>query len=135
MTGGGTYVKSTGDLAVPAGVVTVTGTVPVPGGDTADTTSPNTGLSTTEVGETDCVPNITAVAPAKCPPMSNTEVPPVVGPDHGSMPCTVGAGARPNAMEMEPLPAELALPNVPPDELEMNDDPPPPPPPAEQSNE
>jgi hypothetical protein len=38
-------------------------------------------------------------------------------------------------MEMEPLPAELALPNVPPDELEMNDDPPPPPPPAEQSNE
>jgi hypothetical protein len=75
-------------VLVPPGAVTVTSTVPaVPGGEVA--------LSCVElvtVKATAAVPNCTAVAPVKFVPVTVTEVPPVVIPDVGLMPVTVGGG-------------------------------------------
>ena len=71
---------------VPAGVVTVTSTVPEPGGEVAviwvavSTVNAVAGL----------VPNPTAVAPVKFVPVIVTDVPPAAGPDEGLTPVTVG---------------------------------------------
>jgi hypothetical protein len=76
---------SAGDFAdVPLDVVTVTSTWPVPGGDTA----------VMEVGEftvkeaAGVMPNVTAVAPVKPLPRSETLVPPTSEPELGLMPVT-----------------------------------------------
>ncbi len=72
---------------VPAGVVTVTLTVPVPAGDVAVIEVPE--WTTTPVAAT--VPNLTAVAPVKFIPEIVTLVPPAAGPDFGDMEVTQGA--------------------------------------------
>ena len=74
---------------MPAGVVTVTFTVPVPAGLSAvivvalTTVKPVAGF----------VPKSTAVAPVKPVPVIVTKVPPAAGPLVGLMPVTVGAAA------------------------------------------
>ena len=70
---------------VPPAVVTVTFTVPVPAGDVAVM---EVELTTVKVAV--AVPKCTAVAPVKAVPVTVTEVPPVVGPEVGSIALTVG---------------------------------------------
>ena len=73
---------------VPAGVVTVTSTVPVPAGAvTWIVVSDDTENSAAEV-----VPNETAVAPAKPLPVMVASVPPSVEPVVGLRPVTFRAG-------------------------------------------
>jgi hypothetical protein len=72
---------------VPAGVVTVTLTVPVPAGDVAVIEVAE--LTTTPVPA--AVPNLTAVAPVKLIPEMVTLVPPAAGPDFGDTEVTQGA--------------------------------------------
>ncbi len=71
---------------VPAGVVTVTSTVPVPAGAVAVI---GVALLTVKVVAA-TVPNLTPVAPVKLVPVMVTEVPPAVDPEVGLMPVTVG---------------------------------------------
>lgn len=66
---------------VPAGVVTVTGTVPVPGGDVAVI---EVSLMTLKVVAT-LVPKWTLLAPVNPDPVIVTVVPPVGGPEVGEM--------------------------------------------------
>jgi hypothetical protein len=82
------YLSALLVIEVPAGVVTVTSTVPRdPAGATALI---DEGVTTfTEVAGLG--PNMTAVAPVNPVPVIVTGVPPVVGPDDGLMPVTVGA--------------------------------------------
>jgi hypothetical protein len=72
---------------VPSGVVTVTSTVPVPAGETAETTfGPSTVTSVAAL-----MPKLTAVAPVRLLPKMYTFVPPVSGPRLGKTTLTVGA--------------------------------------------
>ena len=88
-TGGGMYLKLSNGLAglVPAGVVTVTLTVPVPADEVAVIEVAE--LTTTPVAA--AVPNLTAVAPVKLLPEIVTLVPPAAGPDFGDREVTQGA--------------------------------------------
>ena len=72
---------------VPPGVVTVTSTVPEPGGASAVTEE----VLPTEKEVAGVEPNQTAVTPAKWVPVMVTAVAPPVGPDDGLTPLTVGA--------------------------------------------
>ena len=72
---------------MPAGVVTVTSTVPVPAGLTAVIV---VSLTTVRFVAA-VVPKSTAVAPVNPVPVIVTRVPPVVGPLVGLRPVTVGA--------------------------------------------
>ena len=74
---------------MPAGVVTVTSTVPVPAGLSAVI---EVSL-TTVTFVAGVVPKSTAVAPVKPVPVIVTSVPPSVGPLVGLTPVTVGAAA------------------------------------------
>ncbi len=74
---------------VPAGVVTVTSTVPVPAGLSAVIV---VSLTTVRF-VAGVVPKSTAVAPVKLVPVIVTRVPPAVGPLVGLTPVTVGATA------------------------------------------
>jgi len=69
----------------PAGVVTVTSTVPVPGGDVAEQL---VAVHDTEVADVE--PNFTAVAPARPVPEMVTTVEPPAGPDVGLSSRTAG---------------------------------------------
>ena len=72
---------------VPSGPVTVTSTVPVPGGEVAVICeSESTVMDTAAVP-----PNWTSVAPVKPLPSIVTVVPPASGPLAGLMPVTAGA--------------------------------------------
>ena len=73
-------------VLVPAGVVTVTSTVPAPRGDVAVML---VALLTVKVAP--AVPKLTAVAPLKAVPVKVTEVPPAAWPEVGPMEVTVGA--------------------------------------------
>ena len=55
------------------------------------------------------VPNLTAVAPVKLVPATETDVPPVAGPAAGLSPVTVGAGMYVN---WSPATTELVPPGV-----------------------
>src|SRR5215472_8121445 len=90
------YLKRSNGLVglVPAGVVTVTLTLPVPAGDVAVIEVAE--LTTTPVAA--AAPNLTAVAPVKLIPESVTLVPPAAGPDFGDAEVTQGA-AGPVPME------------------------------------
>src|SRR5438477_5741787 len=88
------YVKRAAALValVPAGVVTVTSTVPV----TAETGE----VATIDVGVKDVMPalvlpNLTADAPVNPVPVMTTDVPPAVVPLPGLTPVTVGAAVGP----------------------------------------
>ena len=76
-------------IDVPAGVVTVTFTVPVPGG----LMTVNVLSLTTVKLVAGAVPKSTAVAPVKPLPTIVTKVPPAFGPVVGLRPETVGATA------------------------------------------
>ena len=81
-------------VLVPAEVVTVTSTVPVPAGEVASQVV--TEAHDTPVAAVD--PKSTVVAPEvveKPVPVIVTVVPPVAGPVVGSTPVTVGAGGVP----------------------------------------
>jgi hypothetical protein len=82
------YVNRSVELVglVPAGVVTVTSTVPVPAGDTAVIEVDE--LTTMPVAL--AKPNLTAVAPVKPLPVIVTELPPAVDPEVGLILETVG---------------------------------------------
>ena len=72
---------------VPAGVVTRTSTVPMPGGAVAT-------ILLADDSENDAaavVPNLTALAPLKTLPVIVTLVPPTAGPLVGLRPLTAGA--------------------------------------------
>src|ERR1700733_6119457 len=91
--GGGPLVYwnwSAADSAdVPAGVVTETLTVPVPAGEVA-------GMEVAEVTVTAVAgvdPKLTAVAPVRLVPETETWVPPAAGPEAGETLVTVGATA------------------------------------------
>ena len=73
---------------VPLGVVTVTSTVPDPGGEVAVISHSLT--SVTFVAPLD--PKSTVVAPVRFVPEIVTLVPPPVGPEDGLIPVTAGAG-------------------------------------------
>ena len=75
-------------LLVPAGVVTVMSTVPVPAGAVASRL-----VDVTFTGVTAFAPNFTDVAPARLTPVIVTVVPPLVGPTFGLTPVTVGIGS------------------------------------------
>nr|WP_245548922.1 hypothetical protein [Nocardia exalbida] len=80
-----TYVYGTPGL-VPTGVVTVTGTVPVPGGAIAM-------ISVLEIPKKNVAgvaPNLTEVTPVKPVPTIKTTVPPVDGPELGMTEATTG---------------------------------------------
>ena len=70
---------------VPVGVVTVTSTVPVPGGAVATSCVDETTAYVAGV-----LPNVTAVAPASPVPKTVTAVPPEVGPELGLTRVTAG---------------------------------------------
>ena len=76
-------------LEVPDDVLTVTFTVPVPGGEVAVTLVAD--MSFTLVA--DAVPKCTAVGLLRLVPVIVTEVPPEAGPEVGDMAVIVGAGA------------------------------------------
>ena len=79
---------SAGELAkVPAGVVTVTSTIPVPEGLLAVISVPLTTVTLVAA----VLPKSTAVAPVNAEPVMVTKVPPPVGPTVGLMPVTDGA--------------------------------------------
>jgi hypothetical protein len=74
---------------VPPGVVTVTSTVPrVPAGEVAVI---EVGLFTVNFAAA-LLANFTALAPANPVPVIVTDVPPVLGPEVGLTPVTVGGG-------------------------------------------
>ena len=75
---------------MPAGVVTVTSTVPVPAGLLAVIVVSFTTVRFVAA----VVPNSTAVAPVKPVPVIVTGVPPAVGPLVGLRPVTAGARPR-----------------------------------------
>ncbi|GGV00445.1 hypothetical protein GCM10010502_63660 [Kitasatospora aureofaciens] len=70
---------------MPLGVVTVTCTVPVPGGAVAVI-----WVSETTVKDAVMAPNRTAVAPVKAVPVTVTRVPPAAGPEAGETEVTTG---------------------------------------------
>ena len=72
---------------VPPPVVTVTSTVPVPGGEVTVMESAESAMTVPAV-----VPNLTAVAFARLAPVTVTLVPPATGPALGLTAVTVGAG-------------------------------------------
>ena len=74
---------------MPAGVVTVTSTVPVPAGEVAVIG----GRAHDGERGRGVVPKSTAVAPVKAVPVMVTVVPPAAGPEVGLSPVTVGAAA------------------------------------------
>ena len=74
-------------VEVPVGVVTVTFTVPVPGGVVAVSDVP-APLTTTLVAA--LAPKWTAVAPVKSLPTTVIDVPPAVGPEVGLTEATEG---------------------------------------------
>jgi hypothetical protein len=76
---------------VPAGVVTVTSTVPEPGGDDAVISVELTRLTLVAPFG----PKLMPVAPTKFVPVIVTLVPPAVGPDAGLTPVTVGGAGPP----------------------------------------
>ena len=71
------------EVEVPAGVVTVTSTVPLPGGDTAVI-----AVSESNVKWAGADPNLTPVAPLKSVPVTVTVVPPSNGPEPAETPVT-----------------------------------------------
>lgn len=73
---------------VPLGVVTVTSTVPLPGGEVAVIVVE----LTTETLVAAFGPKLTAVAPVRFAPLIVTLVPPAAGPDDGLTPLTAGEG-------------------------------------------
>ena len=75
-------------MLVPTGVLTVTGTVPVPAGDTAVIDVGETTLTPEAPAE----PNLTAVASPRLVPVIVTVVPPASGPSPGATFVTVGNG-------------------------------------------
>ena len=75
---------------VPFGAVTVTFTIPVPGGLSAVI---EVSLTTVKF-VAGVVPKSTAVAPVKPVPVMVTNVPPDAGPDDGLMLVTTGASGR-----------------------------------------
>ena len=98
--GAATKVKVPADVPVPFGVVTLTVTAPVPAGDVAVIWVAEFTVKLVAA----VAPNLTAVAPVKPVPVMTTLVPPVVGPDVGASPVTVGAGKKVN------VPAEVPVP-------------------------
>jgi hypothetical protein len=96
---------------VPAGVVTVTCTVPLPAGLTAVTEVELTTV-TLVAG---LVPKLTAVAPVKPVPMIDTKVPPDAGPELGLRPVTVGPYVNSSAGDVGdvPLAADTVTSTVP----------------------
>ena len=74
---------------MPAGVITVTSTVPVPAGLSAVIVVALTTVTPVAA----VVPKSTAVAPVKPVPVIVTKVPPAAGPLVGLMPVTAGAAA------------------------------------------
>ena len=88
---GTTYVKfPPGDGAeLPPGVVTVIGTVFLPGGLVASNSVADTILIDVDAP---AAPKLTPVAPLRLVPVIDTTVPPVVGPDPGAMLFSTGAG-------------------------------------------
>ena len=74
---------------MPAGVITVTSTVPVPAGLSAVIVVSLTTVKSVAA----VVPKSTAVAPVNPVPVIVTKVPPAAGPLVGLMPVTVGAAA------------------------------------------
>jgi hypothetical protein len=89
--GGGAdvYVKTSEELAalVPAGVLTVTSTVPAPAGEVAVICE----LLSTLKRLAGAWPKRTSVAPAKSLPVTVTLVPPAAGPEPGWIPLIAGA--------------------------------------------
>jgi hypothetical protein len=82
------YLSAVFVALVPAGVVTVTSTVPLPAGAVAVMlVGPLTVKDVAAV-----VPKLTAVAPVKLVPVIVTLVPPRVDPDVGFSAVTVGGG-------------------------------------------
>jgi hypothetical protein len=83
---------------VPAGVVTVTSTVPVASG--GEVAVMEEAELTTKVAAA-VAPNLTAVAPVTLVPVIVTEVPPALSPEFGLRPVTVGpgGGAEPDAAD------------------------------------
>lgn len=76
---------------VPAGVVTVTSTVPDPAGDVAVICVELTTMMFVAALD----PNRTAVAPVRFVPVIVTPVPPEVGPEAGLIPVTLGGWGGP----------------------------------------
>ena len=76
---------------MPPGVVTVTSTVPVPVGATAEMDVAETTLKDVAA----LAPNFTAVAPVKFVPVTVTVVPPEVDPEDGLIKVTVGTPVVP----------------------------------------
>ena len=74
---------------MPPPAVTVTSTVPVPGGDVVVI---DVGLTTVNGVAGLPAPKETAVTAVKFVPVIVTEVPPAPGPVEGLIPVTVGAG-------------------------------------------
>ena len=72
---------------MPPAVVTVTSTVPVPGGEVTVTE-----LAVFAVIDAPVEPKWTAVAEPRFEPEMTTLVPPDAGPEVGEMPVTAGAG-------------------------------------------
>ena len=85
-------------LAPPA-VVTVTATVPVPGGEVAEIEVDELTVTLAALLE----PNLTAVAPLRFVPVIVTAVPPAAGPPVGLIAVTVGETLR--------FEAKIALPD------------------------
>jgi len=82
---------SAADVAeVPAAVVTMTSTVPVPAGDVAVIDVAELTVKAVAL----MAPNFTAVTPLKLVPVIVTDVPPAAGPDVGEMLATVGPTFR-----------------------------------------
>src|SRR5450759_5373907 len=88
MTVGATYVKRSAATIglVPSGVVTVTSTVPAPGGEIAVIELSESTVKLDALVE----PNLTTVAPVNLAPVMVTEVPPVAGPVVGVNAVIVG---------------------------------------------
>jgi hypothetical protein len=75
---------------VPAGVVTVTSTVPAAPAGRLKTRMANADSTWNEVAW--AAPKLTAVAPLKPLPISTTSAPPVVDPEPAEIPVTTGCG-------------------------------------------
>jgi hypothetical protein len=75
------------DVDVPAGVVTVTLTAPVPAGAMARIVE----SFETKNDDAGVVPNMTLVAPVKALPLMVRKVPPAAGPVFGLSPLTTGS--------------------------------------------
>jgi len=91
----------------PPDVATVTGTVsPAPPAHTAEHAGLSTSISVDETGVMVDIPrngpNWTSSVPVRLVPVTMTSVPPVVGPDVGEMPVTVGGEASPTVRKFVP---------------------------------